>query len=36
VFAVSGLMAMIIAMATICFQAMKSAHANPVTSLRSE
>ena len=36
VFAVSGLLAMMIAMATVCFQALKSAHANPVTSLRSE
>ena len=36
VFAVSGLLAMLIAMATVCFQALKSAHANPVTSLRSE
>ena len=36
VFAVSGLFAIIIALATVCFQALKSAHANPVTSLRSE
>ena len=36
VFAVSGLLAMLIAMATVCFQALKSAHANPVNSLRSE
>jgi putative ABC transport system permease protein len=36
VFAVSGLLAMLIAMATVCFQALKSANANPVKSLRSE
>lgn len=36
VFAVSGLLAMMIAMATVCFQALKSANANPVKSLRSE
>ncbi|HZZ76699.1 MAG TPA: FtsX-like permease family protein, partial [Puia sp.] len=36
VFAVSGLLAMMIAMGTVCFQALKSANANPVKSLRSE
>ena len=36
VFAVSGLLAMLIALATVCIQALKSANANPVTSLRSE
>jgi putative ABC transport system permease protein len=36
VFGLSGLLAVLIAMATICFQALKSANANPVRSLRSE
>ncbi|HEX3767312.1 MAG TPA: FtsX-like permease family protein, partial [Puia sp.] len=36
VFGVSGLLAILIAMTTICYQALKSANANPVTSLRSE
>jgi len=36
VFGVSGLLAMMIAMATVCVQALKSANANPVNSLRSE
>jgi hypothetical protein len=36
VFGISGLLAMLIALATVCFQALKSAHANPVNSLRSE
>jgi putative ABC transport system permease protein len=36
VFGVSGLLAILTAMATVCFQALKSAHANPVHSLRSE
>jgi hypothetical protein len=36
VFGVSGLLAILIAMTTVCYQALRSAHANPVTSLRSE
>jgi hypothetical protein len=36
IFAVGGLVAIIIALATISFQAIKAAMANPVTSLRSE
>ncbi|MCO5934883.1 ABC transporter permease [Mucilaginibacter sp. RB4R14] len=36
VFAVSGILAMIVALATISFQAIKAAIANPVKSLRSE
>jgi ABC-type antimicrobial peptide transport system permease subunit len=35
-FAVGGLLAIIIALATISFQAIKAAIANPVKSLRSE
>ncbi|MET3979783.1 putative ABC transport system permease protein [Mucilaginibacter sp. UYP25] len=36
VFAVSGILAMIVALATISFQAIRAAIANPVKSLRSE
>jgi putative ABC transport system permease protein len=36
VFAAVGLMAVVIAMATISFQAVKAAMANPVKSLRTE
>jgi len=36
VFVVAGLAAMLIALATVCIQALKSANANPVNSLRSE
>ncbi len=36
VFALAGLLAIIIAIATICFQAIKAAIANPVKSLRTE
>lgn len=36
IFAVAGLVAMFIALATVCIQALKSANANPVNSLRSE
>jgi ABC-type antimicrobial peptide transport system permease subunit len=36
VFAVGGLTAIIIAMATISFQALKAAVANPIKSLRTE
>ncbi len=36
VFGVAGLTAMLIALVTVCIQALKSANANPVTSLRSE
>jgi ABC-type antimicrobial peptide transport system permease subunit len=36
VFAVAGLLAIFIAMATVCIQAFRSANANPVKSLRSE
>jgi putative ABC transport system permease protein len=36
VFGVSGVLAIMIAMATVCVQALKSANANPVNSLRSE
>jgi putative ABC transport system permease protein len=36
IFGVSGLLAILIALATVCYQAIKSANANPVISLRSE
>jgi ABC-type antimicrobial peptide transport system permease subunit len=36
IFAAGGLAAIVIALATISFQAIKAARANPVTSLRSE
>jgi putative ABC transport system permease protein len=36
VFGISGLLAMLIALFTVCIQAIKSANANPVKSLRSE
>src|SRR5450432_3112045 len=36
VFGISGALAMLIALATVCIQALKSANANPVNSLRSE
>ena len=36
IFGVSGLLAILIALATVCYQAIKSAKANPVISLRSE
>jgi putative ABC transport system permease protein len=36
VFGIAGFLALLIALATICIQALKSANANPVTSLRSE
>jgi putative ABC transport system permease protein len=36
IFPVAGLLALIIALATICFQAIKAAMANPVKSLRTE
>jgi putative ABC transport system permease protein len=36
VFAISGILAMVIAITTISFQAIKAAIANPVKSLRSE
>jgi hypothetical protein len=36
IFAIAGLAAMLIALATVCIQALKSANANPVNSLRSE
>jgi putative ABC transport system permease protein len=36
VMAIAGLVAFVIAMATISFQAIKAAFANPVKSLRSE
>jgi len=36
VFGIAGFMAVLIALATVCIQAFKSARANPVTSLRSE
>jgi putative ABC transport system permease protein len=36
VFGVSGLLAILIALATVCIQAFKSATANPVNSLRTE
>jgi putative ABC transport system permease protein len=36
VFGISGVLALLIALATVCMQAIKSAYANPVTSLRSE
>jgi putative ABC transport system permease protein len=35
-FALAGLIAVVIAMATVSFQAIKAAVANPVKSLRSE
>jgi putative ABC transport system permease protein len=36
IFGIAGLLAMFIALATVCVQALKSANANPVNSLRSE
>jgi putative ABC transport system permease protein len=36
VFAVAGVMAIVIALATVSFQAIKAALSNPVKSLRSE
>ena len=36
VFAIAGLLALLIALLTVCFQAIKTAFANPVNSLRSE
>ena len=36
VFGVAGLTAILVALATVCIQALKSANANPVNSLRSE
>ncbi len=36
IFAIAGFTAMLIALATVCIQALKSANANPVASLRSE
>ncbi len=36
VFAIGGIVALLIAVATISFRAMKAAHANPVKSLRAE
>ena len=36
VFALAGLLALLIALLTVCFQAMKAAMANPVQSLRTE
>ncbi len=36
VFGIAGLLAMLIALATVCIQALKSANANPVNSLRAE
>ena len=36
IFAISGLVAMMIALITVSFQAIKAALANPVKSLRSE
>jgi putative ABC transport system permease protein len=36
VFAIAGILAAVVALATICFQALKAALANPVKSLRSE
>ncbi len=36
IFAIAGFAAMLIALATVCIQALKSANANPVASLRSE
>jgi putative ABC transport system permease protein len=36
VFGISGVLALLIALATVCMQAIKSAYANPVNSLRSE
>ena len=35
-FALAGVLAVLIALATVSFQAIKAAVANPVTSLRSE
>ena len=35
-FAVSGLLALVIALLTIGFHALRAAHANPVNALRSE
>jgi putative ABC transport system permease protein len=36
IFFISGLVALVIALSTISFQALKSARENPVNSLRSE
>jgi putative ABC transport system permease protein len=36
IFLAAGLLALMIALATICFQAIKAAKANPVKSLRME
>jgi ABC-type antimicrobial peptide transport system permease subunit len=36
IFAIAGLAALLVALLTVSFQALKSAHANPVNSLRSE
>jgi putative ABC transport system permease protein len=36
IFGISGVLAMLIALATVCLQALKSANANPVKSLRAE
>ena len=36
VFGIAGIAALLIALATVCIQAFKSANANPVTSLRAE
>ncbi|HEY4967375.1 MAG TPA: hypothetical protein VII28_13315 [Puia sp.] len=35
-FALAGFLSLVIALCTICFQALKAAVSNPVTSLRSE
>jgi putative ABC transport system permease protein len=36
IFALAGIIAVVIAVVTICFQSIKAAVANPVDSLRSE